>query len=99
MTVKLTVVYGKPEDADAFDKHYFDVHMPLAMGIPGVQRAEVARTIGDSPYHIITEMYFADMDALGAGMGSEAGQAAGKDFGDIAPAGSFMAVSEVVDAG
>jgi uncharacterized protein (TIGR02118 family) len=76
MTVKLVVVYGKPEDPAAWDKHYHEVHMPIASKIPGIQRAEVAQVVGDSPYHVITELYFDDMDALGAGFGSEAGMAA-----------------------
>jgi len=29
MTVKLTVVYGTPEDKDAFEKHYLEVHKPI----------------------------------------------------------------------
>jgi hypothetical protein len=30
----LTVMYKKPHDADAFDKHYFEKHIPLAKKIP-----------------------------------------------------------------
>jgi len=102
MTVKLTIVYGKPDDADGFDQHYNDVHMPIVGRWPGVQRTEVARVSGGpggsaSPYHLITEIYFADNDALNAALGSEAGREAGKDFMAIAPGGSFMTVSEVAD--
>lgn len=101
MTVKLTVVYGTPEDADTFDKHYNEVHMPIVERWPGIERAEVAKVTGGplgsaSPYHVITEIYFADEDALNAALGSDAGREAGKDFMQIAPPGSFMAVSEVV---
>src|SRR3954454_5438054 len=102
MTVKLTVVYGKPEQADAFDKHYFEVHMPIVARWPGVQRTEVAKISGGpmgSPaaYHLITEIYFADEDALNAALSSDAGKEAGKDFMSIAPPGSFMTVSEIVN--
>ena len=101
MTVKLTVVYGTPEDASTFDKHYHEVHMPIVERWPGIERAEVAKVTGGpmgspSAYHLITEIYFADEDALNAALGSEAGREAGKDFMHIAPQGSFMAVSEVV---
>src|SRR5436305_15347700 len=100
MTVKLTVVYGTPEDADAFEKHYFDVHMPIVQRWPGVERTEVAKVTGGpmgspSPYHLITEIYFADEAALNAALGSDAGAEAGKDFGQIATPGSFMTVSTV----
>lgn len=101
MTVKLTVVYGTPDEADAFDKHYHEVHMPIVGRWPGVERVEVARVTGGpggspSPYHLVTEIYFADNDALNAALGSEAGREAGKDFMQIAPSGSFMTVSELV---
>ena len=102
MTVKLTVVYGTPEDKEAFEKHYIDVHMPIVERWPGLQRAEIARVNGGpmgspSPYHWIAELYFADEAALNEALGSPAGAEAGKDFGAIAPPGSFMTVSTVVD--
>lgn len=100
MTVKLSVLYTKPDDADAFDKHYNEVHMPIVARWPGVQRTEVGRVVGGpggsaSPYHLVTEIYFADQDALNAALGSDAGREGGKDFMQIAPSGSFMVVSEV----
>jgi len=100
MTVKLTVVYGTPEDAAAFDKHYFDVHVPIVGRWPGVQRTEISKVDGGpfgspSPYHLITEIYFEDEAALNAALQSDAGAEAGKDFGAIAPQGSFMTVSTV----
>ena len=102
MTVKMTVVYGKPDDAGKFDQHYNDVHVPLCHELPGLQRLEVARVTGGpmgspSPYHLITELYFADEDALNAAMSSEAGAATGKDFMEIAPQGSFIAVAAVTE--
>jgi uncharacterized protein (TIGR02118 family) len=100
MTVKLTVVYGTPDDPDLFGKHYKDVHTPIVQRWPGVERIEIARVSGgpggsQSPYHLITEIYFADNDALNAALGSDAGREAGKDFMQIAPPGSFMTVSEL----
>ena len=102
MTVKLTVVYGTPEDADAFDKHYFGVHVPIVERWPKVQRIEVAKVTGGpmgspSPYHLITEIYFADESGLNEALGSPAGAEAAQDFGAIMTPGSFMTVSNVVD--
>jgi len=101
MTVKLTVVYGTPDDPDVFDKHYNEVHVPLVERWPGLQRVEISKVSGGpggsaSPYHLITEIYFADNDALNGALGSEAGREAGKDFMQIAPPGSFMTVSDVL---
>jgi uncharacterized protein (TIGR02118 family) len=102
MTVKLTVVYGNPEDADAFDRHYFDVHMPIVARWPHVERTEVARVTSGpmgsaSPYHLIAEIYFADEGALNEALASDAGAEAGKDFMSIAPPGSFMTVSTLAN--
>jgi uncharacterized protein (TIGR02118 family) len=102
MTVKLTVVYTKPDDTEAFDKHYMEVHAPIVHRLPGLQRVELARVSGGpmgspSPYHWIADLYFADEAALNEALGSEAGAESGKDFGKIAPSGSFMTVSTLVE--
>jgi uncharacterized protein (TIGR02118 family) len=102
MTVKLTVLYGVPDDPEAFDKHYREVHMPIVARYPGLERAELARVTGGpggmpAPYHQIAELYFADMDALNNALASEAGRESGRDFMATAPKGSFMTVSELVD--
>ena len=102
MTVKLTVVYGTPEDAEAWDKRYLEGHVPIVQRWPNVQRIEVSKVSGGpfgspSPYHLIAEIYFEDEAALNEAFSSEAGAEAGKDFGEIATPGSFMAVSTVVE--
>lgn len=81
--VKLVALYKKPQNPEEFDRHYFDIHMPLAQQIPGLKRAEVAKIVGspqgESEYYMIAELYFDDMDALKAGMSSPEGKAAAKD--------------------
>jgi len=79
------------------------VHVPLVERWPGLQRVEISKVTGGpggsaSPYHLITEIYFADNDALNAALGSEAGREAGKDFMQIAPPGSFMTVGDVLSS-
>jgi len=102
MTVKLTVVYTQPEDPEAFDKHYMEVHAPIVQRWPGIQRIELARVSGGpmgspSPYHWIADLYFADEAALNQALGSPEGAEAAKDFGNIAASGSFMTVSTLVE--
>jgi uncharacterized protein (TIGR02118 family) len=41
--VKAVVLYGPPEDTDAFERYYADTHTALAQKIPGLQRFEAAR--------------------------------------------------------
>jgi uncharacterized protein (TIGR02118 family) len=31
----MVVIDRKPENPDAFDQHYFDVHVPMAKKLPG----------------------------------------------------------------
>jgi len=97
MTVKLVVLYTKPEDPAAFDKHYFEVHAPLVGKIPGLQRFESGKFVtaldgGEKSFYRIAELYFADSDAMQAGFGSPEGGATATDYQAIAPPGSRMFV-------
>lgn len=100
MTVKLVVLYTQPEDKNAFDEHYLGVHMPLAVQIPGLERAETCTLAaaldgGEHTYHRMAELYFADQAALEAAFGSPEGAATAADYGQIAPPGSRMFVAAV----
>ncbi len=100
MTVKLVVLYTKPDDAESFDSHYGDVHEPLARKIPGLLRFETAHFLaaadgGEVPYHQVVTLTFADQAALDAAFASPEGQEAAADYGKIAPEGSRMFVANV----
>jgi uncharacterized protein (TIGR02118 family) len=102
MTVKLIVTYTKPDDPAEFDRHYREVHTPIVQRWPGLEQIELLRVTGapgggDSPYHLIAELSFADTEALNGALGSEAGMEAYRDFRGIAPEGSFMTVVEVTE--
>ena len=97
--VKLTALYKKPSDPQQFDKHYKEVHMPLANKIPGTTKTEVAKVIGspagESNYYLMTSMYFDSLDSLKAGMGSEEGKAAARDVKNFASGLLEMMICEV----
>jgi len=38
---KMTVIYQTPKDIPAFEKHYFDVHIPLAKQLPVLIKYEI----------------------------------------------------------
>jgi len=102
MTVKLVVLYTRPDDPDAFDSYYVATHMPLVGRIPGLQRTEAARFVaaadpGEQIYYRVTELYFADQGALEAAFGSDEGKATAVDYQKIAPPGSRMFVAVVDD--
>lgn len=101
MTVKLVVLYTRPDEPATFDEHFLGVHKPLAAKIPGVQRVEsgpiVAAIDGqESPHYRLTELYFADEATLRAAFDTDEGKATAADYADIAPPGSRMFV-QVVD--
>lgn len=98
--VKLTALFGHPASPDAFEKHYLDVHLPLARALPGVTRVETAR-VSPSPdgaepaYYRIAELWFADLPSLGAAMNSPQGQTTAADMANFASGGATLFVSQI----
>ncbi|GHE14638.1 EthD family reductase [Klenkia taihuensis] len=94
MTHRLLVTYGQPTDPAAFDAHYRDVHAGLASAIPGLVRFSTghAATMDGSPCpaYLVAELDFESEEAMGAGMSSEEGRAAGADVGTFATGGATM---------
>jgi uncharacterized protein (TIGR02118 family) len=85
MTIKLIAVYDQPEDAEAFFKHYKEVHTPLVKQTPGLQRLVLNRIVGDAfggpaPYAAIAEMDYPDRETFDAAMKSSENQAVAKDL-------------------
>jgi uncharacterized protein (TIGR02118 family) len=98
--VKAIVLYGPPQDPDAFERYYADTHAGLAKAIPGLRHFESARGVAtpdgsDVPYQRIAELTFDDMDALQAGMGSQKGRAAVDDIPKFATGGATMFIAEI----
>src|SRR5437763_16975584 len=90
MTVKLVVLYTKPEDTDAFDRHYFDIHLPLVHMIPGLRRAETGRFIdvldgAEQTFYRAPELHFPDQATRDAGIAADQGKATAADYPKIAP--------------
>lgn len=92
-------MYKTPADAEAFEKHYFETHMPLVEKMPGLLKSEVSKLTGmpgaESKYHMMAEMYFEDMDRLNESMASPEGRAAGKDLMGFAKDYVIMMFGEV----
>ena len=100
--VKLVVLYGRPEDPDAFERYYADTHTALAKAIPGLRRFEAARGVAtpdgtEVPYQRIAELTFDDVEALQAGTASDQGQAAVNDIPNFATGGVTIFIAEIDD--
>ena len=96
---KLMVLYGKPKDAAAFDAHHFGKHVPIAKRLPGLKRFEVSAGAinmpqGGPPYHLVAQLEFDSLQALGAAMASPEGRAAGADLANFATGGADLLVFE-----
>jgi uncharacterized protein (TIGR02118 family) len=89
---QLVVMYKTPRDVAAFDKHYFEKHVPLAKKIPGVRKYEVSRgpvatPAGPSGYHLVAILTYDDMAAIQKAFASAEGQAAVADVQTFATGG------------
>jgi uncharacterized protein (TIGR02118 family) len=98
--MRLMVLYGRPQDTEAFDRHYRDVHIPLAKKLPGLRRYTVTRGVnvafGEDPAYLVAELDFDDAAALQASMGSPEGKAAGADMAaNLASGGVRNLVCEI----
>ncbi|MGF1507571.1 MAG: EthD family reductase [Chloroflexi bacterium] len=85
--MKLVAIYSQPEDPEAFDKAYFDTHLPLIEKVPGLQKTVITRfdrTFAGPELYLMAEMYFADKDALKAAMTSPEMVAAGENLDSFA---------------
>jgi uncharacterized protein (TIGR02118 family) len=93
----LTVLYGHPTDPEAFDKHYEQTHVPLVDPIPGLRgwTHRHCASLDDSPppYYLIAELSFDSLEALQAGMDSDAGQTAVADVPNFATGDVTMMVA------
>ncbi len=79
---RFVVMYDLPSDVEAFERHYNDVHIPLARNYPGLRRYtrshEPATVIGE-PCYMVAMLDWDDLAALEAALGSEIGQRTAED--------------------
>ncbi|QKC82729.1 EthD family reductase [Mesorhizobium sp. NZP2077] len=81
---KMLVIYKTPTDPAAFERHYHDIHVPLAKQLPGLRRYEISRPPivnvlqGETPYRVAT-LYFDDLEAIRTAFASDIGRACAVD--------------------
>jgi uncharacterized protein (TIGR02118 family) len=86
----MVVVYRTPKDPQAFDRHYFEVHVPLAKKLPGlrqysVSRGPIATPAGGPPFHMVATLHFDSLAAIRAAFATPEGQACAADRRRLAP--------------
>ena len=87
---RMVVIYKNPADVKAFEKHYFETHIPLAKKIPGLRKYEISHepitvVAGPSDVYLIGTLHFDDLDAIKKAFASPEGQAAAADRQLYAP--------------
>jgi uncharacterized protein (TIGR02118 family) len=85
--VRLIALYRQPPDPAAFDRAYFDSHLPLIARVPGLQKTVVSRftrTVMGDGFYLMAEMTFADEAALKQAMRSPEMAEAGANLATFA---------------
>jgi uncharacterized protein (TIGR02118 family) len=98
--VKLTVLYGNPKNAAAFEKYYAETHLPIAGKMQGVRKIELSKVVGtpdgSAPaFYRLADLYFDDLDHLKRVMGSPEGNATVGDLANFATGGVTLLISQV----
>jgi uncharacterized protein (TIGR02118 family) len=102
MAAQVVVLYNTPADADAFGRHYTEIHTPLVKKMPGlrslnVSQGPVATPQGPAPYHFVATLTFDSMAELQAAFGSSEGRATAADLRNFAQAGVTILMFESHD--
>ncbi len=92
---RMVVIYKTPRDPGAFDKHYFDVHVPMARKLPDLRKYEVSQgailaPAGDSTPYLIATLHFDDMSAIRRAFASPEGQECAADRRILVPDGTDL---------
>ncbi|WP_369994139.1 EthD family reductase [Winogradskyella sp.] len=90
--LKLTVLYGHPKDAEAFEKYYNEKHLPLAATMEGIAKLELTKFVGTpngqkAEYYRMAELYFSSPEQMQETMSSPEGQATTDDLSNFATGG------------
>ena len=103
MTAHFLAAYEAPTDVAAFDRHYVEVHVPLARRLPGLRRYTVGRDVaavrGGPPCYLVAQLEWDTMDDLRAAFASPEGHATADDaahLGELARVRSMVFVAESV---
>jgi uncharacterized protein (TIGR02118 family) len=87
--VRFLAAYDEPDDPEAFDRHYREVHIPLAKKLPGLRRYTISRnpaaTRDREAYYFIAELDWDNMTDLRHAFQTPEGRATADDVANLAP--------------
>ena len=81
---KLLVTYTRPDNIDAFEKHFREIHAPMVRKIPGLKKLVINRITGNAAggepsLYLLVGLQFGPKEDFDAAMRSEENGAAGRD--------------------
>ncbi len=87
---RMLVIYKTPKDPEAFDRHYYNVHLPLARQLPGLRKYEVSAgpiiaMAGAVDPYLVGILHFDSLAAIKEAFASECGRACAADRRLFAP--------------
>lgn len=93
------VLYNKPGDPAAFDRHYDDIHVPLVKKLAGLRRyvmskGPIVTPAGPSDVYLVARLEFDSLAELQAAMASPEGRAAAEDVRNFADGGAQVLMFE-----
>lgn len=96
---QLSVFYNHPDDPAAFDRHYREVHAPLAKKVPGLTSytmnfCEDGPDGGKPKYHLVAILTWDTKEALQTALAGPEFKAAADDLPNFAGAGVEMVFGE-----
>ncbi len=99
--MKLSVLYGQPQDPEAFEAYYLGTHMPLVAAAPALARAEASIGLpgpdgSAPPFYRLFEAWFDSPEHLAAVTGSPEWQKVVADVPKFATGGVTILLSQQV---
>jgi uncharacterized protein (TIGR02118 family) len=101
-TARFLVIWDTPSDPEAFDRHYQEVHIPLAITLPGLRRYTLSKNLvgirGGDPFYQVGELDWDDMASLRRAFESPVGRATAEDVEKLTEWASVRSmIYELVD--
>jgi uncharacterized protein (TIGR02118 family) len=94
---RLIALYHVPDDPDAFDTHYRDVHSSIVERYPRLRDVRLTTPVGvagrPAPFHLMAEMFFETDEDLEAALMSEPGMESARDLRNFAGAGVTLFIA------
>lgn len=86
----MTVIYRNPKDKESFQRHYFNVHIPLTKQLPGLKKYEISNgpiisPTGHSETYLVANLHFDSIEDIKKAFASEVGQRCALDRRVLAP--------------